>query len=94
MKRNARTAFNALKKIGAPVRETDSHGAHFSISAEENYDETWADFYEGPSLERVDETTGEILWAFGVNPKIHNILKANGLYCEWWNAGVLGVYDR
>ena len=91
MKRNARKAFTALKNMGAPVREGGDYG-YFTISAEENYDEIWADFYEGPLLEKV-LPSGEIEWAFGVNPKITRVLKANGLMSEWINTGMLGVYD-
>ena len=93
MKRNARKAFTALKKIGAPViASSDSENGHFVISGEDNYPETWADFYEGPLLEKVLDN-GEIEWAFGVNPKITRILNTNRLMCEWINGGMLGVYD-
>lgn len=105
MKRNARNAFNALKKIGCPVFEGDAgYGAQFCISAEDNgtdahIDATenilWADYYEGKLLERYNPNDpNEILWAFGVNTKINRILKANGLVSEWINGGMLGVYDN
>lgn len=83
MKQNARLAFNALKKIGAPVLDTDREGCHFRISGEDNGDETWADYYDGHYLG----------WDFGVNPKIEAILEKHDLMCEWENPGVLGVYD-
>lgn len=107
MKRNARKAFTALKRMGCPVFENkpgvDGYGEHFFISAEDNggdahidatEDILWADYYEGPRLERYNpDGSGEILWAFGVNTKINRVLKANGLMSEWINAGMLGVYD-
>ncbi|NJO58780.1 MAG: hypothetical protein HC836_10660 [Richelia sp. RM2_1_2] len=92
MKRNARVAFNALKKIGAPVFESTDYG-FFGISAEDNVDETWADFYEAPRLERFTVPGGKLVWKSGVSPKITDILEANGLHAEWINPGMLGVYE-
>lgn len=92
MKTNATKAFDKLKAIGAPVTEGGDYG-HFVISAEDNYDEVWADYWDGPRLERRDPKTGKILWAFGVNPKITRILDRHGLHAEWINPGMLGVYD-
>jgi hypothetical protein len=47
MKANYRKAFNALEKIGAPVREGGwSRDEGFRISAEDNYPIVWADYYE------------------------------------------------
>lgn len=102
MKRNARKAFNQLKKIGCPVLETEDYG-HFIISAENNGTDPhidavenilWADAYEGYTLERVNVLDpNEILWAHGINTKIHRILKDNGLMSEWINPGMIGVYD-
>jgi hypothetical protein len=88
MKRHARKAFTALKKIGAPVfvREGEE-GPYFCISAEDNGEKTWADYYmmtDGPELEG---------WRFGVCAEVIDILDANGLYCEWENPGSLSVYD-
>lgn len=76
MKRNARNAFNALKKAGFSVWEDRrwSEGAHFEISGEEGLLDYWNDYWG-------DE--------IGINP----ILKKYGLYFEWINAGVAGVYD-
>ena len=88
MKHQFRQAFNALKKIGAPVYER-SDIEQFQISAEHNFDdqyggELWADFYDAQNLDG---------WNFGVNPKIDNILRRYNLHCEWINAGELGVYE-
>ena len=96
MKRHARKAFTALKRLGAPVFENkpgvDGYGEHFFISAEENYDEIWADTYEARALERFTDS-GELIWQAGVNPKITRVLRANGLMFEWINAGMIGIYD-
>ena len=93
MKRNARTAYNALKKIGAPVREGWGGNEHFSISAESNFckeynNEYWAEYYV-----MTDGGFQEIMDGFGVNKKITAILEKHGLYAEWYNPGVLSVYD-
>jgi hypothetical protein len=86
MKRHAKTAFDALKKMGAPVIYPDmGWGEHFAISGESNHPEIWADYWKefgGPGLD-----------GFGVSLKINAVLEKNGLFAEWINAGVLGVYD-
>ena len=83
MTRNHRLAFNALKKIGAPVYERCDI-ENFQISAESNSDYIWADYYEGDYLDGYE---------FGVSPKITKTLAKYGLHAEWINAGELGVYD-
>ena len=84
MKRNHRLAFNALKKIGAPVYER-SDIENFQISAEGlrsdaykgyNPDEAWASYWD----------------SCYINPLIEAILKRYGLHAEWINAGEIGVY--
>jgi len=86
MKRKYRTAFNQLKKIGAPVYENGYNGDDtFRISAEENYDTIWADYYG---------VTNTTLDFFGVNHKINAILERNGLFAEWENGAVLGVAEQ
>lgn len=79
MKKQFRLAFNALKKIGAPVCEDDWYGNtdNFRISAECNDDAWWADYWAGCYID----------------PRIEAILKKYGLYAEWVNAGVLNVYE-
>jgi len=89
MKRNHRLAFNALKKIGAPVYER-SDIENFQISAEGIYgdydrDTIWADYYDGRNIPD---------WEFGVNPLITNILRKYDLHAEWINPGELGVYEN
>lgn len=93
MKRAHRLAFNALKKIGAPVYER-SDLENFQISAEglssrtayEGYrpDIPWADYYEEIFMEN---------WEFGINPLITDTLRRYGLHAEWINAGEIGVYE-
>lgn len=80
-----RKAFDQLSKMGCPVIEGGWDGDDtFRISGEDNYGDTvWADYWK----ELCDDR-----WAFGVNPKIQKVLDANGLFCEWVNPGVLGVY--
>ena len=83
MKREFRTAFNKLRKIGVPVY--DNGGDDFIISAEENYETTWADYYRENDVALDD---------FGVNHKINDILHDHGLFAEWENGGVLGVSKK
>jgi len=93
MKRAHRLAFNALKKIGAPVYER-SDIENFQISAEglsscqeyEGYkpDVLWADYYDGQMIPD---------WNFGINPLIDEVLGRYGLHAEWINAGEIGVYE-
>ena len=89
MKRNARTAYDKLKALGVPMYIHDGESYHFLISAEENYDTVWADYYA--------MTDGVMYYDdlddFGVNEKINEILDQHGLFCEWQNPGALGVFD-
>ena len=87
MTRNHRLAFNALKKIGAPVYER-SDSENFQISAEGIYgdydrDTCWADYYDGRNIPG---------WNFGINPLIDDILAKYDLHAEWINPGEIGVY--
>jgi hypothetical protein len=88
MKRNHRLAFNALKKIGAPVYER-SDIENFQISTEGIYgdydrDTLWADYYDGRNIPN---------WNFGINPKITDILSKYNLHAEWINPAEIGVYE-
>lgn len=91
MKRNARKAFTALKNRGAKVFETKDYG-HFIISGEDNHPLAVADYYHEYLTEHVDGN-GVIQNAFGIATFVHDILKKNGLYAEWINPGMVGVYD-
>jgi|TARA_R110000822_G_C15062575_1_gene467636 hypothetical protein len=87
MQRNYRTAYNALKKLGAPVIEGGYDGEDtFRISAENNVDYVWADYYEMTD----GNDTGYMM---GVSNKINDVLSASGLFAEWINPGVLGVWE-
>ena len=88
MKRDFRNAFNALKKIGAPVYER-SDIENFQISAEGimgeyDRDTLWANYYDGHSIPD---------WEFGINPLITKTLAKYGLHAEWINPGEIGVYE-
>lgn len=89
MKRNARTAYDKLKALGVPMYIHDGETYHFLISAEENYDTIWANYYA--------MTDGVMYYDdlddFGVNEKINEILDQHGLFCEWQNPGALAVFD-
>ena len=88
MKRDFRNAFNALKKIGAPVYER-SDIENFQISAEGimgeyDRDTLCANYYDGHSIPD---------WEFGINPLITKTLAKYGLHAEWINPGEIGVYE-
>ena len=85
MKRNFRLAFKSLEKLGVPLRET---GDGFNIDLERRTEELWADYWNASRLE-----IGNNEWIFGINPKIHNILRKYDLHAEWINPGELGVYE-
>lgn len=77
-------AWDELISIGAPVlgHELGWGNALFSLSAECNGDpthggETWASYWEG----------------YRVHPKVIQVLEAHGLWYEWINAGVVGIYE-
>ena len=79
MTRNARKAFNQLKKLGCPVKEwyNDDRG-HFWLDAEEEGASEWLDYW------------GKL--PFGCD-QLNDILNSNGLYWEWQNPGVGHVHD-
>lgn len=103
MKRNAKTAFTALKRINAPVfnhceagESLDNQwGAHFILSAEleKAGDSLFADYYGDEIVEYRDSDTGEIINAFGIRQCVIDILSANGLYAEYIDPGTVGIYD-
>ena len=87
MERHARNAYNTLKKLGVPMYIHEGESYHFLISAEENYDTVWADYYA-----MTDGVYGD-LCDFGVNNAINKVLDDYGLFSEWQNPGALGVFD-
>lgn len=86
MKSIQRQAFNALRKIGAPVfTRTDDESKTFHISAEEMGKDSrmWADYYGS---------------AFGAcypthDPRIDAILEPLGLFAEWDDPASLSVWE-
>jgi len=99
MQRNARTAFKALEKLGAPVFDhgdrEDQWGAHFILSGElrSTDDSYFADYWQEELREYIDET-GKIQNPFGIRTDVNDILTANDLYAEWIDGGTCGIYDR
>ena len=98
MKRNARKAFTALKKMDAPVFDHGSPGnqwgAHFILGAElrNGDDRRFADMY-GEEFKEHRNEEGEIINAFGIRQDVIDILQANELYAEWIDAGTVGIYS-
>jgi hypothetical protein len=94
MKRNARKAFTALKKLGAPVYDRPSESAEFILGAElRTKDDTYfADYYREELREYRDET-GKIQNPFGIRTDVNDILTENGLMAEWINGGMVGIYQ-
>lgn len=82
MKANYRNAYAELKKMGCPVIKGGDDGEDtFRISGESNYDEIWADYYAYD------------FGVFGVNPEVVSVLEDHGLFAEWINPSVCGVYE-
>ena len=85
MKRNFRLAFNALTKLGVPVREFNYNGEdRFWISAEESGSHQFLDYYDGRYIPN---------WEFGVSPVITETLRKYGLWHEWQNPAQLNVWE-
>lgn len=85
MKRNFRTAFNRLTKLGVPVREYHDDQPNFWISAEEDTSHLWCDYFDGYRMPD---------WEFGVNPQITKVLRELGLFAEWQNPAQLNVWEN
>ena len=81
MKRNMRTAFNALQKMGAPVFDNGDNPGGFKMSAEDNSEEIWADFYYGMHGYPY------------INERVEQVMADNGVFFEWDNAGCLSAYE-
>lgn len=83
MKRKFKKAYTALKKIGAPVFTNEDMNGNFGLSAENNVDRIWADYYR------------EFGWPEeGVDAGVLKIMDKHGLYFEWQNAGALWAYEK
>lgn len=85
MKRNFRTAFNRLQKLGVPVKEYGGEEPNFWISAEEGGSYLWCDYFDGY---RIPD------WEFGVHPAITSTLRELGLFAEWQNPAQLTVWEN
>ena len=92
MNANAKKAYEALIKIGAPVLSPDKGwGGYFAISGEA----AGADniFFDGSKEFDPDGNEWADYWGPGVSPRITEILAEHGLFCEWINAAILCVHD-
>lgn len=103
MRREARLAFNELLKLGAPVYDRIEHGAQFILGAElrTGDDHYFADYYQYEVKERYHPDDADkaprdrrILNISGVRQDVIEILDKHGLYFEWINAGMGGVYYK
>ena len=98
MKRHARKAYTALNDLNVHLIDHGdacrSDNAHFLIGCEYRTmdDQLVGDFYLEEIKEYVDED-GVIHNAFGIRTVVHDILSRNGLFAEWINGHLLGVYD-
>ena len=91
MKRKFKKAYTALKKIGAPVFENADMSGNFGLSAEDNHDRIWADYY----WRRSTIFTQEFGWPVdGIDAEVLKIADKNGLYFEWQNPGILYAYEK
>jgi hypothetical protein len=82
MKREVRTAFNKLKKLGCPVRESKPihhDRGYFWIDAEVPEAELWLNYWSADLF-------------FG-SDKLNKILAEHNLYWEWYNSAYGCVYD-
>ncbi len=97
----ARKAYDELLQINAPVYSRQEYGAQFLLGAElrDSNDHYFADYYgeevkehyhpddlEKPHRER------RILNIANVREDVWEILRKHGLYVEWINAGLAGIY--
>lgn len=92
MKRNARKAFNAIRRLGAAVYDRSEHSAEFILGAERlrDNDPKYADSYQEEIRERVED--GKVINAMGIDERINRILRNNGLHAEWINPAMVGIY--
>ena len=86
MKRNARNAYNALKKLGVHVLGPELEwGGDFAISGE-----CWGDGSEGDAWDKKLDYY-EDYW--GERTVIPGVLQKYGMDFEWVNPGVAAVYE-
>lgn len=93
---HARKAAEELLALDAPVYHAGQgeSGAHFVLGGElrDDNDSYWADYYQEELVESMGDN-GVILNAFGIRTQVHDILRKHGLFAEWINAGMVGIYD-
>lgn len=83
MKRNYRTAYNALKKLGCPVFERSDYPDRFLISTEYPESDQWANYYANPAA-----------WGYeNTSPLLDKILSKSGLFAEWENPACLIICE-
>ena len=97
MDKKVEKAFEALKKINAPVFKNST--GTFDVSAENNDKEYWADYYGeyAGGVGCVKDDEGNVIDVYikespgdpYVNPKIEKIVNKYGLELEWACAGYL-----
>ena len=99
-------AYKALKEleaINAPVYNRQEYGAYFILGGElRDFDDSYfADYYQQDIREAWHPDDKEkpiaerrIINAFGIRQDVHDILRKHGLYAEWINPGMCGIYDR
>ena len=102
MRNEFEKAFEALKKIDAPVFE-NSIGT-FDVSAENNETEYWADYYGefAGGVGYVKDENGNVIDAYikespgdpYINLKIEKIVKRFGINLEWECAGYLTAHKH
>lgn len=76
--------FKKLKAMGVPVYEHPEDDGGFSIDAEADGAERWADYYGNPYREEL---------VFGVHLDVERVLEKAGLFSEWVNPGRVAVYE-
>lgn len=81
MSEGAIKAFIELRKIGCPVRLSDTYEnrGYFWIDGESQYSELFLDYYDMRMVEG--------------SPELQQILEDNGLYFEWENPAYACVYE-
>lgn len=84
MKNNAKLAYNVLKKAGMVVMTDNwSQTAHFEISVEEMPD----------ALPNAPLYWADIDGLYDGSIALNNLMDKHGLFWEWINGCVIGVYD-
>lgn len=82
MKKQQRYAYNALKKLGAPVFERSDEPDTFGMSSEMENSYEWIDYY--------GEFRGGYPW---ISPEAEEVLSKYGLFFEWENPGCVFAYE-